>query len=201
MELLNSGAINTILGKSTEEMVRSLDSNNNTDNQLPLMIRMVDDNSHHMPAATNIPHTIENAIMRICTLVKPTSTARLTLGMNFWNAFEIQTIFCGAILGKMDRGGYWSQRFIHNFSSIRTPISEHIEKSREKLGSKDEVMDIFTQFELALISGTILVISDTNLPLSDERDASDFDIDGNRPSNPSGQNMGRFSHEHLSPTA
>lgn len=91
--LLDSGAHITILGKDTEDITNTLDQ----DSEAPkLTIRTADGSEHKTSAVIGVPYTVGNTTIIVRTLIIHTITTSLILGTDFWQAFNIQPMFCCA---------------------------------------------------------------------------------------------------------
>lgn len=101
--LLDSGANITILGKGTEEIVRSIKIDIEGTKQRPMTIRTADGSAHQTSTVVSVPYTVDGTTKEVRTLVIPSITTQLILGTDFWNAFGIQPMFCNAMDGDEDR--------------------------------------------------------------------------------------------------
>lgn len=92
--LLDSGANITMLGEGTEHIVETLITQESFP---PLKIRTADGSVHSTSNVINVPYTVNGKTRHVKTLIIPTITTKLILGTDFWDAFEIQPMFCCAI--------------------------------------------------------------------------------------------------------
>lgn len=89
--LLDSGANITMLGKDTEHIINTID----TQRQYPQhTIRTADGGMHTTQSVTDIPYTVNGKTKFVKTLIIPSITTKLILGTDFWKAFDIKPMFC-----------------------------------------------------------------------------------------------------------
>lgn len=91
--LLDSGANCTILGKGALDFIRSI---NLKKYNFRTNLRTADGTSHQADIYVNLPITFNNKTHTVPTLVVPSLSNQLILGMDFWEIFNIQPV-CGQI--------------------------------------------------------------------------------------------------------
>lgn len=97
--LLDSGSNCTILGHGALEFVRKI--------KLPTYpltnsVTTADGTSHQSVFYVNLPITFNNKTNIIATMVIPSLTKPIILGMDFWKAFNIQPIICNQVDANLD---------------------------------------------------------------------------------------------------
>lgn len=92
--LLDSGANCTILGEGALEFVRKI---NLPTYPLTNSVKTADGTSHQSICYVNLPITFNNKTNIIATMIIPSLTKPIILGMDFWNAFNIQPIICNQV--------------------------------------------------------------------------------------------------------
>lgn len=92
--LLDSGANSTILGNNALQLIDKLKLK-----QFPLIasIKTADGKSHNISSYVILPINYNKTIHNVETLVVPSLTKSLILGMDFWKLFNIKPIICSQI--------------------------------------------------------------------------------------------------------
>lgn len=92
--LLDSGANSTILGNNALKLIDSLKLK-----QFPLIssIKTADGKSHSISSYVILPIFYNKTLHHVETLVVPSLTKSLILGMDFWKLFNIRPIICSQI--------------------------------------------------------------------------------------------------------
>lgn len=89
--LLDSGASCSILGKGSENFSNQL---NLPRYEISTCLKTADGTSHPANYYLNIPYTFNNKTKVVPTLIVPTLSKPLILGMDFWSTFHIKPICC-----------------------------------------------------------------------------------------------------------
>lgn len=89
--LLDSGADVTVLGKNAEKLIEEL---NLQKYEVNASVRTADGTKHNVSTYVKIPFTYDAHTHTISTLVIPTLSKQLILGMDFWRVFRIE-LFVG----------------------------------------------------------------------------------------------------------
>lgn len=92
--LLDSGSNCTILGHGALEFVNKL---NLPTYPLTNSVTTADGTSHDSVCYVNLPITFNNKTNIIATMVIPSLTKPIILGMDFWNSFNIQPVICNQV--------------------------------------------------------------------------------------------------------
>lgn len=92
--LLDSGANVTILGKGSDQLIKTLNIETRTSSTT---IKTADGTSHEATTYANIPFIYNNKRRVIPTLIMPTISKELILGTDFWDAFKIRAMVCETI--------------------------------------------------------------------------------------------------------
>lgn len=87
--LLDSGANVTVLGKNAHALINQL---NLTTIPIKTSILTADGRSHSANSLVVLPITYNKQTFNIQTLIIPSLTKELILGMDFWTAFEISPV-------------------------------------------------------------------------------------------------------------
>lgn len=92
--LLDSGANSTILGKNALELIKNLNLQ-----QFPLIsfIKTADGRSHRISSFVILPILYNKILHKVETLVVPSLTKPLILGMDFWKLYNIRPVICSQI--------------------------------------------------------------------------------------------------------
>lgn len=91
--LLDSGANCTILGKGAVEFIKDLHVRQHT---YKTNLKTADGTTHFADAYIDLPITFNNKTISVPTLVVPTLSKGLILGMDFWTLFNIKPV-CGTV--------------------------------------------------------------------------------------------------------
>lgn len=91
--LLDSGANCTILGKGALEFIKA---NNLKQHTVNTVLKTADSTNHTANSYVNLPIRFKNKTRTVATLVVPSLSKGLILGMDFWNIFDIKPV-CGQI--------------------------------------------------------------------------------------------------------
>lgn len=92
--LLDSGANTTILGSGAMKLINRL---NLRATPLNAIVKTADGTQHVLSSAVEVPFEFNNKCRIILTLILPTLTKPLILGMDFWTAFNIKPIVCNSL--------------------------------------------------------------------------------------------------------
>lgn len=89
--LLDSGASCSILGKGSENLIENL---NLPQYKISTSLKTADGTTHEASYYLNIPFTFSGVTRVVPTLVVPSLSKPLILGMDFWSAFHIKPVCC-----------------------------------------------------------------------------------------------------------
>lgn len=92
--LLDSGACCTILGAGA---LKFIEDNHLTTYPSNISVETADGTAHSAPYYVNLPLTVNNQTKTLATMIVPSLTKPLILGMDFWNLFNVKPVICNEI--------------------------------------------------------------------------------------------------------